>query len=399
MRILFLSFHLPYPADSGAAIKTGSLLDYLRRAHDVRLVCFQRQPLTAEQEEWCAGSGPVDLVPLNRDRSPTNLVRSYLSRLPLSIERNRSGRMAELVSRRLEAERFDAVFVDGWLMAQYLPRAFGGLTLLHEHNAEYVMWRRQAESERNPLLRLLVRREHERVRRYEASILPRFDVVFAVSDADRQALAELGADTERLRVLPNLPDATLLDRPALSFAEAESAALYVGTLSWRPNVQALEYLLTEAFPQLRERRPEARLIVAGGGAPPRLESLAGKTPGAEFLGPVSDVEPLYRRARVTVEPARGGGGTQVKVLNALARGLPVVASPIAAEGLGAEDGKHLLVAGDTESLVDSMSRLLEDETLWRPLSEAGRALVRSRYVPDVAYAPLDEVLSSVGTHA
>jgi glycosyltransferase involved in cell wall biosynthesis len=401
MRVLFLTFQVPFPPVSGGAIKSGSLLAYLRQRHEVRLICFRREPLTPEQERWCAESGPLEVVPLNKGRSPANLARSYLSGVPLSIERNRSPRMADLVSRRLRDETFDAVLVDGWLMAQYLPRDYGGLALLHEHNAEYVMWRRRAESERNPLLRLAVRREGERVRRYEASILPRFDTVFAVSESDRRALEELGADPARLRLLPNLPDASLLDMPSLSFEDAEAAVLYVGTLSWPPNVQAVEFLLAEAFPRLRALRPEARLLIAGAGAPARLEALARRTPGAEFLGPVPDVEPLYRRARVAVEPGIGGGGTRVKVLNALARGLPVVAGPVAAEGLGAEDGVHLLVAGDVESTAESVVRLLDDEALWRSLSEAGRALIRDRYLAEVAYAPLDEALSpkQTRTHA
>src|SRR3989304_3757913 len=90
-----------------------------------------------------AGAGGVEPLPLNRGRTPLNLARSYLRRLPLSVERNRSARMMELVSRRLRERVYDAVFVDGWLMAQYLPEGFAGLTLLHGHNAEYVMWRRQ----------------------------------------------------------------------------------------------------------------------------------------------------------------------------------------------------------------------------------------------------------------
>ena len=176
--------------------------------------------------------GQVETVPLNRGRNPLNLLRSYIWGLPLSIERNRSGLMTELVLERLRSGEYDVVFVDGWLMAQYLPRDFAGLAVLHQHNAEHVMWRRQAEREANRLLRMLTRLEYHRVRRYEAAILPRFRTVFAVSEADRQALVELGARPERLRLLPNLPPPALLERPALSFGSAEAVILYFGTLSW-----------------------------------------------------------------------------------------------------------------------------------------------------------------------
>ncbi len=398
MRVLFLASELPHPADSGGAIKTSSILAYLRRRHEVHVVCFERRPLTQEQVRWCAEFDAVETLPLNRGRTPLNLARSYMRGIPLSIERNRSARMEELVSQRLRDGGYDAAFVDGWLMAQYLPAEFDRLRLLHEHNAEHVMWRRQAERERNPLVKALIRLEYRRVRRYEAAILPRFDTVFAVSEADRQSLIELGAEPERLRVLPNLPDPELLERPALSFA-TEPVILYFGTLSWPPNVEGLEYLLNDVFPALRERMPEARLLIAGKGAPRRLRRLARRTAGVEFLGPVGDAEPLYRRARLFVEASRSGGGTRLKVLNAMARGLPVVASPEGAEGLDAVPGEHLLVAHDAESMVAAMARLMADDGLWRALSENGRTLIRRRYVAEAAYGPLDELLSGAGAKA
>jgi glycosyltransferase involved in cell wall biosynthesis len=302
--------------------------------------------------------------------------------------------MAELVSRRLLGGEYDAVFVDGWLMAPYLPPTFPGLALLHEHNAEHVMWRRQAQQERNPLLRSVIRLEYGRVRRYEASILPRFDIVFAVSEIDRQALIELGAEPERLRLLPNLPERALLERPALSFGATEPLILYFGTLGWQPNLVGLEHFLCSVFPLVRQRMPQARFVVAGKGAPTWLRRLARRTPRVQFLGAVADAEPLYRRARLFVEASPAGGGTRLKVLNALARGLPVVASPEGAEGLDAVPGEHLLVAADAESMAEAVCRLMEDDGLWRILSENGRALVRSRFLAEVAYRPLDEVLSS-----
>ena len=394
MRVLFLTPELPHPADSGGTIKTSTILTYLGQRHEVHIICFRRGPLSQEQGRWCASVGQVETVPLNRGRTPLNLVRSYLRGIPLSIERNRSDRMAELVSRRLLGGEYDAVFVDGWLMAPYLPPTFPGLALLHEHNAEHVMWRRQAQQERNPLLRSVIRLEYGRVRRYEASILPRFDIVFAVSEIDRQALIELGAEPERLRLLPNLPERALLERPALSFGATEPLILYFGTLGWQPNLVGLEHFLCSVFPLVRQRMPQARFVVAGKGAPTWLRRLASRTPRVQFLGPVADAEPLYRRARLFVEASPAGGGTRLKVLNALARGLPVVASPEGAEGLDAVPGEHLLVATDAESMAEAVCRLMEDDGLWRILSENGRALVRSRFLAEAAYQPLDEVLSS-----
>src|SRR3989304_6729541 len=157
MRVLFLTTEVPHPPHSGGTIKTASVLDYLRRRHEVHLLCFRRRPLTEEQAQWCGEFGPAETVPLNRGRSPLTLLRSYLRGVPLSIERNRSARMAELVMERLRDGGQDAVFVDGWLMAQYVTDGFEGLKVLHEHNAEHVMWRRAAGREGNPPGKALLR--------------------------------------------------------------------------------------------------------------------------------------------------------------------------------------------------------------------------------------------------
>jgi glycosyltransferase involved in cell wall biosynthesis len=399
MRVLFLTPELPHPADSGGTIKTSTILTYLGRRHDVHILCFRRRPLTRDQARWCTTVGRVETVPLNRGRNPLNLARSYLRGIPLSIERNRSGEMAELVSGWLRDGEYDVVFADSWLMAQYVPPGSPGLALLHEHNAEHVMWRRQAQRERNPLLRAVIRLEYQRVRRYEASILPRFAIVFAVSEADRQALIELGAEPERLRLLPNLPERSLLEHSGLSFGATEPMILYFGTLSWQPNLEGLEHFLRSVFPLVRQRMPQVRLVIGGKGGPSRLRRLARRTAGVEFLGPVADAEPLYRRARLFIEASPTGGGTRLKVLNALARGLPVVASAEGAQGLDAVPGEHLLVAADADSMAEAVCRLTADDGLWRLLSENGRALVHSRYVAEVAYRPLDEVLRSARTSA
>jgi glycosyltransferase involved in cell wall biosynthesis len=164
-------------------------------------------------------------------------------------------------------------------------------------------------------------------------------------------------------------------------------------------MEGLEHLLKYVFPLLRQRMPDVRLVIAGKGAPPRLARLARRTPGVEFLGPIDDAEPLFRRARLFVEASLTGGGTRLKVLNALARGLPVVASPEGAGGLEVVAGEHLLLADDPQTMAEAMGRLLADDGLWRSLSENGRALVRRRYLADVAFRPLDEVLSRAGATA
>lgn len=389
-RVLFLT---PLPLDrprSGGTIKSAALLAHLERAHDVDVAC-----LSPSASTWTREGGEVLSVPLAKPRSAGRLLASYLARVPLSVERKRAPALAAAVRSALDRRGHDVAFVDGWLMAQYLPPSFGGLRLLHEHNVEHEMWSRHASIERNALRRALVRAEAARVRAYERGLLARFDTVFAVSQADRRSFVALGADETRVRVLPNVADPRLLERPTLE-PTREPVVLFFGTLSWPPNAEGVERFLRYGSPRLATREPAVRVIVAGRGASERLRTLVRETPGAELIDEVDDDESLYRRARCFVDASVGGAGTRVKILNAMGRGLPVVATADAASGLDVHDGVHLLEAGDPASLAGPVARVLGDDELWRRLSAEGRRLVRERYAPPTAFAALDEVLDRAG---
>ena len=389
MRILFLTPRQLDEPNSGGTIKSAALLSYLERAHEVDAAAFR----TPDAEPWSRPNGETVTVPIERGRSSLNLARSYAAGVPLSIQRNRSGEMRERVERLLGEREHDAVFVDGWLMAQYVPAGYRGARLLHEHNAEYVMWQRHSTFETGRARRTMIRFEAGRVRRYERSILDRFDTVFVVSDADRRALLELGEVPEDVRILPNVPDPRLAERPLID-PRPEPALLFFATLSWPPNAEGLTRFIAEGMPNLLDRVPRARLIVAGSGASETLIRLVRRARGVEYAGPVEDDERLYRRARCFVDVAVGGSGSRVKILNALARGLPVVTSIDGAEGLEVVAGRHLLVGDGSEAMASAVARVLTDDALWTGLRDAGRALVRERYVPEIAFAEIDRVLQA-----
>jgi glycosyltransferase involved in cell wall biosynthesis len=394
MRILFLTFQFPYPPLSGAAIKSLSLLDYLSANHEVRLLSLRRSPLNAAQKEWAAMLPGFRTVELDKPRNAWILLNSYIARLPLRIERNRSPEMARLVEAQVKAIEPDVLFVDGLSMAQYIPEQLRRRAILHEHNAEYVIWQRQSEIE-SGLRRWVASREAARLRHYEARVVQQFDSVFAVSEEDRQTLIDLGVEPSRVAILPNLPDRDLLEKPAPSFTDTEPVILYFGTLSWQPNIEGLDRILTSIFPAVRRHMPDARLVVAGIGASRELAARIAATEGAEFRGRVDDPESLYRGATVLVDATRSGGGTRLKVLNAFARGIPVVATTRAAEGLDVRAGEHLFVADTDDEMVDAIVSVLRDGTRRQALSENARALVRSRYVAEIAYTPLDEALARI----
>jgi polysaccharide biosynthesis protein PslH len=388
MRVLYLTPRALVEARSGGTIKSAALLEHLERLHDVDVASFVRPG-----QGWRRDAGRTVTVPLHRPRSVGRLVASYARRRPLSVERNHSDEMSMTVRSLVDTNGYDVVFVDGWLMAQYLPRGYEGSKLLHQHNAEHLMWERHAELETSPIRRFLVRSEATRVRRYETSIVPRFDVVFAVSEDDRAALLSI-ANGGDVRILPNVADPGLLERPPLE-PPREPVVLFFGTLSWAPNLEGMKRFLHDGLPSLQREVPGLRLVVAGSGAPRALSALVARMPGVELVRDTPDDESLYRSARAFVDVGLGGSGTRVKILNALARGVPVVATADAARGLDVTAGGDLLVATDSNDVVHALTRVLTDDASWRALSEHGRDLVRRRYVPDVAFRSLDDALAAM----
>jgi len=381
LRVLFITPQPPWPARGGGLIKTRALVEHLQRWARVEVVCLAG--LAAQKGE----------APLPRPRGLGSFLRSLALGLPLSVYRNWSATVAWQVRGLLEGG-FDAVVADHIYSAAYVPDDFTGRRLLHLHNVESLMWRREAQLERDPLRRWAVALEARRLRRYEAAQVRRFHRVFVVSEEELRELLALGLPEGRAGVLPNVPAPGLLGRPPLRYQEAEPRAVYLGTLSWRPNQRGLRLFLTEGLPHLQRLLPGSTLTVAGNGPPAWLSSLARSRKGVELIGAVDEdgEEALYRSARAFLEPVLGGAGTKVKVLNALARGLPVAATPDGARGLQVLPGRHLLVAEGPRELAEAVARLLSSPALWQELAEAGRELVQRLYVPDVAFRPLLEEL-------
>ncbi|MBI3774547.1 MAG: hypothetical protein HY273_03180 [Gammaproteobacteria bacterium] len=174
----------------------------------------------------------------------------------------------------------DVIFIDHFLMFQYVPDAFRGRVVLHQHNAEYVMWRRFAEFDAHRLRRMVVRMESARVRNYEARIGARAHAILAAPN-DIEALVELGLPREKFVETLHLGDEHLLDAPDIDFAQTELALLCVGTLDWEANRDGLLWFLHDVWPQLKQRFPALRFTVIGRNPGVELQNLASTLPNQD----------------------------------------------------------------------------------------------------------------------
>jgi glycosyltransferase involved in cell wall biosynthesis len=290
----------------------------------------------------------------------------------------------------LHGRPFDLVHVDTLGLVPYV-HALGNIpVVLNHHNVESQMMARRAERDRSWVRRQYFRREAGKLTRMERAVCPdvTLNLVVSALDADRLRGVSPGS---RVRVVSNGVD-TEYFRPRAGAQSRRFSLIFVGGMNWYPNRDAVLYFLKEVWPLLREEQPERTLTVVGQDPPPELTS-AMRDPRVHAPGFVDDVRPYLDSAETYVCPIRDGGGTRLKILDALSMGKPLVATGVAVEGLGLSEGIHFLRAESPEDYVRALRRLNEPGLRQR-LAAAGRAFVESRYRWEVIGKDLLEAYDS-----
>lgn len=394
MHILFLSQVLPYPLDAGPKIRSYYVLKHLCQRHRVTLLAFVRDSDRAEDiAHLQALCHAVHTVPMRRSplRDARFLLQSLLRGQPFIILRDEVRAMVAAVHRLLHAETFDAVHADQLWMAQYALLAEAASPrprlILDQHNAVHLIPHRMAAGETNPLRRAILAREARTLRRYEAAVCRRFDRVVWVTEEDRRAVAALpGAPPLPGPVIPICTDPDAV--PPVERRPRARRITFLGGLHWPPNAQGIRWFAAEVFPRIRARQPDAVLTVIGKNPPAGLDA-----PGVEVTGYVPDPSPYLSETAAFIVPLHAGGGMRVKILDAWIWGLPIVSTPIGAEGIAIRPGEDILIAGDAPAFAGAVLRLLEDESLARRLAAGGRQTVLQKYNWRTVYSAWDGVYS------
>lgn len=402
-RILFLTPQLPYPPEQGAALRNYSLIRQVARRHAVSLLTFAPHG-PASDDPLLSLCHVLHTVP-PPERSRWDRIRTLaLTRHPDMAERLQSVPFAEALRDLVTREQFDVLQVEGIEMAPYAHLVRGWLgdrspaLVFDDHNAEYVLQRRACLADVRRPTRWPVAAyslaQWRRLARFERAFCREAEVVVAVSEADAGALRQLdpsleplvvpnGVDTERYH--PGLPDDVPLQHPAVVFT---------GKMDYRPNVDAMLWFHGRVWPLVRRAAPDARLYVVGKSPHPRLAPLS-HDPSVTVTGWVPEVLPYLGGADVVVAPMRTGGGTQLKVLEAMATGRPLVTTTFGAEGVGLTPGRHALVEDEPGGMARAIATLLTDANAGRALGAAGRELVVERFDWSVVAQRLEEVYAAL----
>ncbi len=373
-RILSLMPDLPYPPQQGAAMRNWGILRALTGAgHELHLLCAGGGPIEPALREHCA---EIRCVPV-RPRAPVRRLSDWLMSEHADLAyRLRHADLERALRGMLRRYRYDAVQMEGLEMSAHLNLLReSGLRLIYDaHNAEAALQDRVAALSANPLLRAYSRAQARRLARYEAALCAAVAAVLAVSEEDATSLRAL-APSAKVRVIPNAID--VADFAGERGESATPTLVFSGKMDYRPNVDALRWFLKDIWPKIRQEETRARLKIMGRSPTKALRRRDGRE-GVEVTGAVAEMRSHLLRATLYIAPLRMGGGTRLKLLEAMAAGCAILATPVAAAGL--PDAQDVLVLAEDEGGFASKACALLKDPDWRAqLGEAARAHVRQRY--------------------
>jgi len=418
LRILFLTQIIPYPPDSGPKVKTWHVLRYLaERGHQITLASFVRPDEVGHIDALRQVCNEVHTVPIRRSRLAdlAYWLRSLATGRPFLIERDDLAGMRRCIYELRSRTEFDVIHADQLSMAQFafpsrrIKPASGQVTSSHEgrkpklvfdaHNAVWTLVERMAQAV-TPALKPVLRLEARRVKAYEAMLMQAYDHVLAVTEIDRQLL--LQTVQESSSKAPILAPITVIpiaiDAQALQPVQRKPNSLNVltlGTLHYPPNADGIRWFVREVFPLVCERIPESSLTIVGKNPPQDFLELAASQPERiRVTGYVPELTPYFQQAALMVVPVRAGSGMRVRILEAFARGMPMVTTTVGLEGIDAKPGEHILVADTADEFARAVVSLLNDARLQDSLAEKGRRLAETRYDWRVVLSALDKIYGS-----
>ncbi len=394
MKILFLSPRFPLPADTGGKIRTLNILKQLLKYAQVHLLSFSYDPADAQLKEELKQLGlRITLVPALESSSAQKVWNVLTGDLPHAIIKYQSLAMRSAMEALIKAESFDAVHIDHLHMAHYSGTGPGVPKILDEHNVEFKILERCAQVEANPIKKMLYLQQAGKMKTYEVRQAKTAQSILACSQEDRSILENLVLSQTPVQVIPNGVDTEYFQ--SADDNKEEGAMVFTGSMDWLPNEDAVSYFCAEILPLIWARQPSAKLYVVGKSPSGLVKSLAGKDPRVIVTGRVDDVRPYVQRCEVFIVPLRIGGGTRLKILEAMSMSRPVVSTFIGAEGIQHTAGANILLADGPADFAQAIVRVLHDKNLAKALAQEGRRLVCGSYSWDIIGRQLKSVYAHV----
>lgn len=389
-----LTPYLPYPLHSGGQIRTYNLLKKLSKLHTITLVALiKEEPETkhiSELKQFCA-----DVHVFRRSKHPftlRNVLRTGFSSYPFLVMRNYVTAVKPFLESILTQKKYDLIHAETFYMMPHLPKT-NIPTLLVEQTIEslgYESYARDAHWLLKPLLNLDI----AKIKHWEEHYWRQCSRLVVMSAEDKQLVAErLGSD-EKIEVVENGVDTVWFDAKNRKEPSVPTV-LSVGTFKWLPNREAVRYLVKEVWPSIRSAVPDSHLWIVGSAPTEDIFALEQSDPRISVTGDIPDIRDAFTQSHVLLAPVFSGKGTRYKILEALASGTPVVATPTAVEGLGVQHDREVLVGSDARALAEQTITLLKNDSARVTLAKKGKEFVQKKFDWQLISKKLDTIYRSI----
>jgi glycosyltransferase involved in cell wall biosynthesis len=379
MKILWVNANFMHPTNKGGSIRTLGILRQLSRQHEIHYAAYENPDCPDAPglaREYSHKAYPVAHRPVDK-RSPRfalELAGGLFSDVPLAVSRFHSERMRTLLAGLLERERFDRAVVDHLAISSCYPDLEH--SLLFQHNVETVIWRRHVEHARDPLRKAYFKLQADRMLEYERKVCRSAGRTAAVSAVDAELMRTIFG-VQHVSVVPTGVDVEYFTPP--SPAEPPSGLVFIGSMDWLANVDGVMWFARDVLPLIRRKRPECTFTIAGRMPPPEIRELGARDSRIIVTGTVPDVRRYLWGAAVSVVPLRIGGGTRLKIYEAMAARVPVVSTTIGAEGLEVNPPDDIRIADTAEDFAAECLELLADRDTAARIATAAWEMVSSRF--------------------
>lgn len=403
MKILWLSHFIPYPdTGHGALQRSKALITELAKHNELYLVSYDNiiagkstflwEDIDKDLKKYFR---EVHIVPYTNKHVVNKYItgiQSIFSTSPISIDLYRSEIFQDACLNLLARNSFDVCHADTMGLIDHVLYKVGSGKVLNHHNVESHLMKRRAQNESNVLKKMFFALEAYKLDKYEKRICTIYDLNLFVSQVDMERMKESMPGIRGV-VVENSVDCNYFfySRPG----SYEVDLTFAGSLDWHPNADAMIYFCEQIWPFLKMNLPSLKMNIIGRNPPRKLEQAVAGTSDVRLIGFVDDVRPWMEKARIYVCPFREGGGTKLKILDALSQGIPIIASSLGIEGLDVHDNREVLVANSQDEWLARIKDLLGKKGLYDSISRRGRSFVEQTYSKEVIGRKLSEYYKEI----
>ncbi len=379
MKILLLVPFLPNTSMSGGQTRWYNIIKYLSKNHEITLFSLikddSEKRFIPELKKYCKKVGVF-----YRPKSPwtlRNLLFAAITPYPLLVIRNFSFKERSVIKKELSEGNYDIIHAETFYVMPHIPKTSIS-SIMVEQTIEYQVYKHYVDNEAPFFLRPIFMIDVIKLRFWELYFWKKTDRLVAVSDIDREVMKKLVPGI-KVDVIPNGVDSDYYLAKKVEKKDPPRLLYGVTNFEWLQNVEAVNVLIDKVWPSVHNKVPQAKLWIVGRLIPQRIVNMAKIRDDIEVTESIEDARDAYGAASLMVTPIRGAGGTRLKILEAMAAGLPIVSTSIGVAGLGLVPGKHALVSDTTEGLAKEAVRMLTDRLLSRKIGLAGQKFVKEKF--------------------